>query len=192
MPRPRRHKITDPDQLLAISSPIRAKIVTILENRNEYSVREIAEELGMRVESIYYHVHQLVNAGLLVRTRQRPATTRSEAAYRLLARQICVDWKNTAPPYRSALKKAVRVAHRLSERVMEEALDNRDCSFGGMKAGARVQQESVRLSRAKFRELLGKLQEIERFIMENNDPNEATTYLLTAAAAPLARRSPVK
>lgn len=187
MPRPRRHKITDPVQLLAIGSPIRAKIVSIMENREEYSVREMADHLGMRAESIYYHVHALVKAGLLIRKRQRPATTRSEVAYQLLAGQICVDWKNMTPAYRSALKKAVRVAHRLSERIMEEALDDPTCRFGGATAGARVQQESVRLGKKKFRELIGMLQEIKRFTMENNDPGEETTYVITAAVAPIRR-----
>jgi len=185
MPRPSRHKITDPRQLLAISSPIRAKIVSIMENREEYSVREMAEHLGMRAESIYYHVHELVKAGLLIGKRQRPAITRSEVAYQLLARKIYVDWTNTDRAYRAALKKAVRVAHRLSERIMEEALDDPSCRFGGLAAGARIQQESVRLSKKKFRELIRKLHEIERFIMENNDPGQNTTYVLTAAVAPL-------
>lgn len=187
MPRPLRHKITDPKQLLAIGSPIRAQIVSILENTSECSVREMADHLGMQSESIYYHVHALVKAGLVVRGRQRKATTRAEAVYRLIARQICVDWKNTTFAYRSALKKAVRVAHRLSERMMENALDDPRCRFGGANAGARVQQDAVRLSKKKYRELIGKLQEIERFIMENNDSEEETTYVLTAAVAPMTR-----
>jgi predicted ArsR family transcriptional regulator len=159
-----------------------------MENREEYSVREIAEYLSMQAESVYYHVHQLVKAGLLVRKGQRSCTTRNEAVYRLLARSICVDWDNKTPAFIDALKKASRAAHRLSERMVDDALDSEVCKIGGPTADARIQQESVRMSKAKLRELIRMLIEIDNFVMENNDPEEEITYVVTASVAPILRR----
>jgi predicted ArsR family transcriptional regulator len=187
MTRPRSHKISDPSMLLAISSPVRAQIIGIMENRDEYSVKEIAEYLSMPAESVYYHVHQLVKAGLLVRRGKRSRTTRSEAVYQLLARSICVDWNNKSPEFLDALRKASRAAHRLSERMVDEAIDSGACKLGGLTADARIQQESVRMSKEKLRELIGMLIEIDNFVMENNDPDEETTYLVTASVAPILR-----
>lgn len=188
MTRPASHKITDPAQLLAISSPIRAQIVGIMENREGYSVREIAEHLSMPTESVYYHVHHLVKSGLLIQKGKRSCTTRSETIYQLLARSICVDWSNSSTEYQDALKKAVRVAHRLAERMMEAAIDSEECRLGGLTANARVQQESVRLGKDKLRELIKMLHEIDEFILENNDPEEETTYVVTATVAPILKR----
>jgi predicted ArsR family transcriptional regulator len=188
MIRPNRHTITDPSQLLAISSPIRAQIIGIMENREAYSVREIAQYLGMQTESVYYHVHQLVKAGLLNKKGRRSCTTRDEAVYQLLARHIYVDWSNVTPAYREALKKAVRTAHRLSERMIETAIDSDTCRLGGLTAHARIQQESARLSKEKLRELIRMLMEIDRFVMENSDPEEETTYVVTASVAPILAR----
>ena len=185
MSRPRSHKISNPKQLLAISSPVRAQIIGLMENREAYSVRELAEYLGMPMESLYYHIHHLVKAGLLVRKGERAGTTRHEAVYRLLAGQVCVDWQNHTPAFKEALKKAVRTAHRLSERMAEAAIESDVCRLGGLAAGARIQQESARLSKAKLRELIGMLMEIDRFVMENNDPGEETTYVVTASVAPM-------
>lgn len=189
MNRPRRHKISDPSELMAISSPIRAQIIGIMENRDEYSVREIAEYLSMPAESVYYHVHQLVKAGLLVRKGQRPCTTRSEAVYQLLAGSICVDWENKTSAFLEALKKASRGAHRLSERMVDEAIDSGMCKLGGPNADARIQQESVRMSKKKLRELIAMLIDVDNFVMENNDPDEETTYVVTASVAPILRKT---
>jgi len=130
-------------------------------------------------------VRQLVKAGLLIRMGQRSCTTRSEAVYRLLARSICVDWENKTPEFLDALKKASRAAHRLSERMFEDALDSGICKLGGPTADARIQQESVRMSKANLRKLIGMLIEVDNFVMENNDPEEETTYMVTASVSPI-------
>jgi len=166
-------------------SPVRARIIGLFEVREICSVRELAEALDLPMESLYYHIHALVRAGLLVREGQRAAKTRSEAVYRLLARQISVDWSNRTPEYLAALKKAVRLAHRFSERMMEEAIDRDTCRMGGPTAQAHVQQETVRLGKAKMRQLIGMLKEIDRFVIENNDPAAESTYVVTATVAPV-------
>jgi len=144
------------------------RIISILEKREECSVRNIAAHLGMQPESVYYHVHKLVKLGLV-------------------AERIHVDWTNTQPAYRAALKKAVRTSHRLSERAMQEAIDDPACSINRPGAQARFQQESVMLGEAHRRELLERLEELDRFLAEKHDPAAEDVYVVTIAVAPLHR-----
>jgi hypothetical protein len=76
----------------------------------------------------------------------------------------------------------------MAERMVDDALDSGVCKIGGPTADARIQQESVRMSKAKLHELIGMLIEIDNFVMENNDPDEETTYVVTASVAPILKR----
>ena len=186
--RPALHQIRSAQQMRALCSPIRAQIISIMENREEYSVGEIAADLGMQAESVYYHVHALAQAGLLLQAGERFGSTRPKVTYRLLAERVCVDWENTRADYRKALKKATRTAHRLAERLTERAIDDPGCRMNGPDADAWMGQEGVRLGPEKLRELMLKLAEIDRFIIENNvagDADEETTYMVTVSVLPL-------
>jgi len=171
----------------ALTSPIRMQIISIMEKHGDRSVREIASHLGMLPESVYNHVHELVKLGLLVESGRRSGTTRSEALFRLIADRVHVDWASASPTYRTALKKATRVAHRLSERVMEEAIDDADCPINRPGARARFQQESVILDEKHLRELLVRLEELDSFLAEKHDPEAEDVYVVTVAVGPLRR-----
>ena len=187
MARPPLHQITRPAQMRALASPVRMRIISILEKREECSVRNIAAHLGMQPESVYYHVHKLVKLGLVAEKGRGPGAARPAPVFQLVAERIHVDWTNTQPAYRAALKKAVRTSHRLSERAMQEAIDDPACSINRPGAQARFQQESVMLGEAHRRELLERLEELDRFLAEKHDPAAEDVYVVTIAVAPLHR-----
>ena len=184
MTRPSKHLIVRPAEIRALASPVRTEIVSLMENRGVLSVREMAAHLGMATESLYYHVNALAKLGLLVETGRRAGTTRPEALYALCADRVYVDWENRKPAYRAALKKAVRIAHRLSERVTQAAVDDAACPMNSPDAGARFQQECVFLDEERLRQLMDKLLEIDRFLAEHQDPKAEHAYVITVAVAP--------
>lgn len=64
--------ISEPDLVKALSHPLRYRILTVLEQRNA-SPSDLAEEFGMPIGNVSYHVRQLAQLGLirLVSRRQR-------------------------------------------------------------------------------------------------------------------------
>lgn len=187
MRRPARYTISRIDQLQAIVSPVRQEILTILEEFEQFAVRELAEHLGRPVESVYYHVHQLVKVGLVESVGSRPGTTRPETLYQVVARRLSVDRENPSPRYQQVLKKAVHSALLFADRLAQRAFDDDRGVLGGPDANFQVRQRSARLSKSKLRELAAMLAEVDRFLVENNDLSTETSYVVTTAYAPVLR-----
>jgi DNA-binding transcriptional ArsR family regulator len=76
-------RIEDPDQLAALASPLRQEICNTLAGLGEASTVELARQLGVPADALYYHVRKLVDTGLLVERGQRPTARRDEATYAL-------------------------------------------------------------------------------------------------------------
>ncbi len=189
MKRPAKYIVRSAAQLRVIATPVRQEIVTILEEMQEFSVRELAEHLGRPVESVYYHVHQLVKAGLVDEVGTRAGTTRREALYRLVADRLFVDRKNCSRAYREVLKKSARGVSHFANRLLQSAFDHPDCEMSGAAANFQLRQRSARLSRARLRQLAEMLAEVDRFLLTNNDPRQPTSYVVTTTYAPVLRGS---
>jgi predicted transcriptional regulator len=77
--KPRDAEIIDrPDQVRALSSQMRCAIHQVVLNQGEVSIREIAEQLGRKPVSLYRHIDQLLDVGVLEEVGTR-ATTRRDA-----------------------------------------------------------------------------------------------------------------
>ena len=115
-PRSPTYWILRPDQIRAVSSPIRQEIVDRLAALGPTGARELARSLGRMPTSVYHHLTRLVRAGLVkaVRTdgaRGRPALLYATVAPRMrLARaaRLRRNWKPLARAGASAAKQAGR------------------------------------------------------------------------------------
>lgn len=57
------------DQLHALSHPLRQRILNVLASR-ELSNKQIADELGESAPKVHFHVKELLNAGIIQRTKE--------------------------------------------------------------------------------------------------------------------------
>jgi predicted transcriptional regulator len=73
--------IRDPDQVRALSSPIRNAIHQVIINQGETSIREIGEQLGREPASLYRHVDLLIGTGLIKEVGSRTTTRRDAKLY---------------------------------------------------------------------------------------------------------------
>ena len=71
MKRSAKHVLRDVAQLRAIATAARHEIVAIMEELDESSVGDLAAYLGRPPESVYYHVHDLVQVGLVLEVGTR-------------------------------------------------------------------------------------------------------------------------
>lgn len=76
-----RRAIDDPDQIRALSSPVRQEIVdTLAALGGEATVADLAEQLGRPADGLYYHLRVLAASGLV---RECPAAQGLERRFRL-------------------------------------------------------------------------------------------------------------
>lgn len=185
--RPADHTITRAAQLRAIASPVRQQLISLMEELDTFSVGDLAARTGRPAESTYYHVHQLVKAGLVEEAGLRPGVRRPETLYRLIAGRLHVDLFDRRPAYRAAMKKSARAVCRLAEGQLQEAFDDPHCHLAGPHANFRLHQRSARLPRAKVKELARMLAAIDDFLRDHNDPDAEPSYLVTTSYVPQLR-----
>lgn len=70
-----------PDQIRALCSPMRHEIHQVVLSQGEASVREIAEQMGRKPVSLYRHIDQLVEVGLLIDIGTKSTARRDAKVY---------------------------------------------------------------------------------------------------------------
>jgi DNA-binding transcriptional ArsR family regulator len=79
-------KISEPEQLQVLASPLRQEILDLLARTGTAQVSEVASLLGRPADSLYYHLRELQRVGLVVSSRARGAK-RGEMLFRAAHRE---------------------------------------------------------------------------------------------------------
>jgi DNA-binding transcriptional ArsR family regulator len=89
--------INDPRLIKALAHPLRVRILSILETRDMASPNEMAEELGVSLGVMSYHVRRLHALGFLELVKRTPRRGAIEHHYRAKARPHVTDegWAET-------------------------------------------------------------------------------------------------
>jgi DNA-binding transcriptional ArsR family regulator len=89
--------INDPRLIKALAHPLRVRILSILESRDMASPNEMAEELGVSLGVMSYHVRRLHALGFLELVKRTPRRGAIEHHYRAKARPQVTDegWAET-------------------------------------------------------------------------------------------------
>jgi DNA-binding transcriptional ArsR family regulator len=89
--------INDPRLIKALAHPLRVQILSILETRDMASPNEMAEELGVSLGVMSYHVRRLHALGFLELVKRTPRRGAIEHHYRAKARPHVTDdgWAQT-------------------------------------------------------------------------------------------------
>ncbi|MDF1809512.1 MAG: helix-turn-helix domain-containing protein [Phycisphaerales bacterium] len=115
------HIIYDPSEMWVLSSPIRVEVLNTVCGLEECSAAQIAAFTGRSRTSLYPHIEQLVEAGLLIESDVRLAGKRYEQLYRPIARTVATKHNSKDPEnvaYHQAYGNAVgRLMARLHERA---------------------------------------------------------------------------
>jgi DNA-binding transcriptional ArsR family regulator len=115
------HVIYDAKTMWILASPIRVDVLSATCALEECSVAEIAEFTGRSRTSLYPHIEQLVDAGLLIEGKKRLAGKRYEQLYTPIARSVATKHNIKDPDnvaYHQAYGNAVgRLMSRLHERA---------------------------------------------------------------------------
>jgi DNA-binding transcriptional ArsR family regulator len=145
---PSKFVIRRAEQLVALASPVRCRIVDALSASGPSSVRQIAARLGRKPESLYYHIRALVDVGLVVSREKRRVGRRAEAVYQLVAPRLIIDPKQRTAAYADALAGTCAALLRLTARNYRAAIDRGDFVLDGARRNLMVRRCIARLDRA--------------------------------------------
>jgi DNA-binding transcriptional ArsR family regulator len=144
--------INDPRLIKALAHPLRVRILSILETRDMASPNEMAEELGVSLGVMSYHVRRLHALGFLELVKRTPRRGAIEHHYRAKARPHVTDegWAETP----SIVKRAM-VGASLQQIT---GFINAAAAQGGFDRGdAHMSRTVVALDEQGWKELAGEL-----------------------------------
>jgi DNA-binding transcriptional ArsR family regulator len=144
--------INDPRLIKALAHPLRVRILSILETRDMASPNEMADELGVSLGVMSYHVRRLHALGFLELVKRTPRRGAIEHHYRAKARPHVTDegWAETP----SIVKRAM-VGASLQQIT---GFINTAAAQGGFDRGdAHLSRTVVALDEAGWKELAGEL-----------------------------------
>lgn len=174
-------------QLEILTSPVRLAIVQRLEIDKQATAREIARRLGRPVTSLYHHLQQLEDAGVLRVVGERKGARRPEAVYAMVA-----EYLSSAQAVKTSLgrKTYARAAARVADagaRAFSAAVAHGAPRFEGDGRNAMVRYFLVRASKQKLAALNRLLGELEDVATHSGDEGEEIQ--LTILLSPCTRRS---
>ncbi len=180
--------IKDAATVRALRTPIRQEILGALERLGGGSVKEVAAELGRAPASLYYHIHELANAGLIKEIGKQVAGRRTEAVYQPVAERIVIDRGGRSRPFVEALADLHRATLKTTERELMSALNPKRTREVPPDESVLLLRLTARLKPADVRQARGKLRDLAEFLAEHDDAGADSTFSFTAALVRLVPR----
>lgn len=176
------------EQLRALRTPLRHRILDAFERHGPLSVVELARWLRRVPETLYYHVSALEDVGLLRRCGTRMTSGPPETLFDLESKSIEFDRSDRSPAYIKAAGQLVSATLRQAERLHLRALENPKTVFLGPYSQKRVYQAQPRLTKKSLKELNRLLAELDRFIDGLADEAEGEDYSITIVLSPISEK----
>lgn len=180
----KKHVLTG-KQLESLTSPVRLAIVQRLEVDREATAREIAGRLGRPVTSLYHHLRQLQDAGVLRVVAERRGARRPEAVYALLAEYLSSAQTVKTPRGRKTYARAAARVADAGARAFSAAVAHGTPRFEGDARNAMVRYYLLRADRQKLAELNQLLAKLEDAATHSSDGGEEIQ--LTVLLSPCGR-----
>jgi DNA-binding transcriptional ArsR family regulator len=182
--RPRALVLRRRDQLDAMASPPRVALFQQLTAGGPASIADLARALGRSPHSLYYHVHALENAGVLIRTQKRRGG-RTEAVYAAAARHIGLPYRPGSKVLHRAITRSASAVLRQTERTFHRAIRGggvRDLQHG---ADAQIKSRRAWLTPRALARLQRQLTAMDVLLESENRRLRGRLYLVTSVLAPV-------
>ncbi len=172
------------DQLQAMASPVRHRIVAALETSGPATAKELAALLGTVPESIYYHLDQLIDVDLIFIAGSESTARRPAKLYDLAARDWEVRLDEASAGYRAAYGEMGGALLRWADRSHRAALQDPAVRQSGPQRERSLAQFHARLSPAGLEKVNGLLEELESTLADHEDPS-GEAYAITCVVVPI-------
>jgi predicted ArsR family transcriptional regulator len=158
---PRKHLLNQA-QLESLTSPVRLAIIQRLEVDKEATARELARRMGRPVTSLYHHLRELEDVGVLRIVSARKGARRPEAVYAMVADSLSsAEAVKTQQGRKTYSRAALRVAEA-GARAFSAAVAHGSPRFAGEQRNAMVRFFVLRADKKKMSRLNALLEELEK------------------------------
>ncbi|MEM1329907.1 MAG: helix-turn-helix domain-containing protein [Planctomycetota bacterium] len=181
--------VLNTEQIRAISSAERLRVYEAVNSLNPASATDIADVLGAKAKSLYYHIHALVECGLLLQVGSRRVGRRDEALFAPTAQQLRITPVASDPEYLAAVADLGAAALRRAERLHRRAVTDGNIVLSGVKRQRGVMTEDIWLTPASLEQLNRKVEHLfQEAADESVRSEDADLYTLTMAFSPAYRQ----
>lgn len=171
------------DQLECLTMPMRLAIVQRLESDKAATARELAARMGRPATSLYHHLKQLEEIGLVRVVGERRGSRRPEAVYALVADDYTtVEAVKTEAGRKAYARSAMRIAEAAA-RAVSAAADADTSRFEGEDRNTRVRFFMLRADKAKLAQINKLIGELEVSLWEESS-EEGEEIMFTVLMSP--------
>jgi DNA-binding transcriptional ArsR family regulator len=169
-------------ELGALVSPLRVEIVELLQARGPSSIAELARELSRTPHSLYYHVHALARARLLIERERRKVGKREEIVWALAAERFEIERAPTSPLAVRALERSGAALLRRAERELCRSIRS------GADEHSMLGARRARLDRAGLARVQRALDALDRTLAREHERGRGRAHLCTFVLTPIVER----
>ncbi len=125
--------VNSPDQLKLLTSPIRLAVIDSIAVMSTASISDVALDLGVPADSLYYHVKKLVSSGLLIEKGIQETSRRDEIVYSLPKPKLRIKYDLKNPANSKIIAKIFNSILRSTGKNFETAFSNPNSIVEGKK-----------------------------------------------------------
>lgn len=176
------HALT-PDQIDCLTHPLRLAIIQRLEGDKEATARELALRIGRPPTSLYHHLKQLLDIGLVRVVGERKGLRRPEAVYALLADEYTtIDAVKTSAGKQAYARSTSRIAEAAA-RALSGAVEADNARFLGAARNTRARFFMARANREKLTRINTLIDELEAMLLDGK-PEDGEEIMFTFLMSP--------
>lgn len=165
----------DEEHLGCLVSPQRKELLSAFLLSGPCGVAEIADGLGRPVKSLYYHVREMLRAGLIREVGSRGEGRDRETLFDAAAERYHLRQNTRDAGYRRQEIRSVLAMLRLASREYQRAAENESETL--------VLRISTRLSLEDYQEVKERFREVIEFAKSRDDAEHGSPMMITAIAA---------
>jgi len=176
--------IDDPGQLGLLTSAARQAIFDGFQALGACSVADLARELGVPADALYYHVRKMVKAGLLVEQGTRGTARRDEAVYALASPNMRVRYDASDPENVRLLGKAVSAMLQTTQRDFRDGFTPARAVVDGDGRNLWAARLTAWLTEEELGEVNALLERLRDLLRTPRRPGPRQLYAVTWVLAP--------
>jgi len=187
MTRPDIYHVRTRDQIEAMTSPVKLEILDAARVLGTCSVKEIADLVGRTADSLYHHVHGLVDVGLLINVGERKASRRTEQLYQTPGKKLRMPHDLGESELTELRLKTFGALLRMTERDLRTAFESGIARVEGPEKNITNARIKGWLSRDELSEVQSLMDRILEILESNSfeDSEDRDVYAIALYLVPI-------
>lgn len=179
------YRVKEPKRLKLLVSQLRQEILDIVRAGGECSAAEIAYDLHVPHDTIYYHLRKLEQAGLLVRKGKRAAVRRHEAYYSIPGDELQIEYDLSSRESKKMLVKMISSLLRAARKDFVKGAYSRSARVKGKFRNLWGGRMTAWLSKEDIAEVQALLVQIEEKFRRSRRGKGKALHAISWIIAPL-------